>query len=78
MSTTTTIQTPVYEQHLTIDQIAQSWSLSRDTCIRIFEREPGVLIVQAPKGKRGRRGYRTFRIPASVVERVHRRMSVAA
>jgi hypothetical protein len=71
-------ETKVYERHFTIDQIAETWSLSRDTVTRIFEDEPGVLVVQAPRGKRGRRGYRTFRVPGSVVERVHRRMSVAA
>jgi len=67
-----------FERHFTVDELAGLWGLSRDSVIRIFEREPGVVIVQTPKGNRGRRGYRTLRIPESVALRVHRRMSIAA
>ena len=67
------------EKHFTVDEIAELlWGLSRDSVIRIFEREPGTVVVQTPKGNRGRRGYRTLRIPTSVMCRVHRRMTIAA
>jgi hypothetical protein len=66
------------EHHFTVDAIAELWTISRDSVIRIFEREPGVVVVTTPKGNRGRRGYRTLRIPESVALRVHRRMSIAA
>jgi transcriptional regulator GlxA family with amidase domain len=75
----TSVPLPVaFEHHFSVDEIAELWGLSRDSVIRIFEREPGVVIVQTPKGNRGRRGYRTLRIPESVALRVHRRMSIAA
>ena len=61
------------ERHYSAEEIAEAWNLSRDTVRRIFEREPGVLIVEN-RPLYGKRRYRTFRIPASVVERVHRRM----
>jgi transcriptional regulator GlxA family with amidase domain len=67
-----------FERHFTVDELAELWGLSRDSIIRIFEKEPGVLVVQTPKGNRGRRGYRTLRIPESVMCRVHRRIRIAA
>jgi transcriptional regulator GlxA family with amidase domain len=66
------------EQHHTVDTIAGILALSRDSVIRLFEREPGTVIVQTPKGNRGRRGYRTLRVPESVLRRVIRRMTIAA
>ena len=71
-----TALSPTIEKCYTVDWVAELLALSRDSVIRIFEVEPGTLIVQTPKGSRGRRGYRTLRIPASVLERVVRRMSI--
>ena len=59
------------EPHVTVKQIADAWRLSEDTVHRIFENEPGVLVLADPK-PRAKRRYRTLRIPASVVQRVHR------
>jgi hypothetical protein len=42
----------------------------------MFEGEAGVLVIEPAPGRYNRRRYRTLRIPASVAERVHRRMSV--
>ncbi len=63
------------ERHYAPDELGQLWNLSADTVRRLFEREPGVLVIERA-GKRARR-YRTFRIPESVAQRVHRRMSQA-
>jgi hypothetical protein len=63
------------EQHATPSQIAALWGLSEKAVIRLFEGEPGVLNLDRPES-RYKRGYRTFRIPASVAERVHRRLEV--
>src|ERR1700735_1021239 len=59
------------EPHVTVKQIADAWRLSEDTVHRIFENEPGVFVLSDSK-RRAKRRYRTLRIPASVVERVHR------
>jgi len=64
------------EQHYTPDQLGAIWGLSADTMRRLFEREPGVLIIEHIKTKAKRR-YRTLRIPESVAQRVHRRMTNA-
>jgi hypothetical protein len=63
------------ERHYTAKEVADMWSLSRSSIIRIFQAEPGVLKIGAKK-PRGRRGNVTLRIPESVLQRVHRRMSV--
>jgi hypothetical protein len=60
------------EQHFSPDELGQVWGLSADTVRRLFEREPGVLVVERTK-TRARR-YRTLRIPESVAQRVHRQL----
>jgi hypothetical protein len=57
------------ERHYSVSEVATLWSLSRDSVRRIFRREPGVLVI----GER----YVTLRIPESVLERVHRRLTNA-
>jgi hypothetical protein len=63
------------ECHFTVAQIGEMWTLSADVVRRLFEREPGVLVIADDALKRGKRRYRTLRIPHSVAERVHRRLS---
>jgi transcriptional regulator GlxA family with amidase domain len=60
---------PHGERHYSVNDVAQLWGLSRDSVRRIFRREPGVLVI----GDK----YVTLRIPDSVLERVHRRLSNA-
>jgi transcriptional regulator GlxA family with amidase domain len=64
----------VTERHYSLDELATLWNLSADTVRRLFEREPGVLVIERARSRNARR-YRTLRIPESVVERVHRRLS---
>jgi hypothetical protein len=54
---------------------ATLWSLSDDAVRKIFENEPGVLVLGGHKAGRHKRHYHTLRIPEDVVERVHRRLS---
>jgi len=65
------------EPHFSIQQIAEVWGLSESAVREIFRDEPGVFSVTRPKS-RYKRAYTTLRIPRSVVERVHRRGSIAA
>ena len=69
-------QTPSMEPHFTVAQVAERWGLSADTVRRLFEQEAGVLVVEAPRSRFSRRRYRTLRIPAAVIDRVHRRLSI--
>jgi hypothetical protein len=62
------------ERHFTPQELAESWSVSVQTIREIFEREEGVLKI-GRDGTRTRRRYKTLRIPESVAERVHTRLS---
>jgi hypothetical protein len=61
------------ERHYTSAEVAKLWNLNVETIRRTFQEEPGVLVLQAPV-KKGRRPYKTIRIPQSVLERVHKRL----
>ena len=62
------------ERHYSVLEIAEMWSLSPDTVRDLFQRETGVIAIGNPSSQRKRR-YVTLRIPASVLERVHSRLS---
>ena len=49
--------TTALERHYTPDELAAIWSLSADTVRRLFEREPGVLVIEHTKNS-SRRRYR--------------------
>ena len=53
----------------TVAQIASMWQLSTDTIQRLFEDEPGVIVL-GNKNPRGKRKRITLRIPRAVMERV--------
>jgi hypothetical protein len=60
---------------LTVAEVVALTGFSRQTVTRIFEKEPGVLIIERP-GKLHKRTYRSIRIPRTVYERVVRRWTV--
>lgn len=69
-------EAPPYEEvHYTLAEIAQKWKLSIDKVRRIFEKEPGTIVLPSAVAGPRKRRYTTLRIPAHVVERVHRRLS---
>jgi hypothetical protein len=61
------------EHHYAVAEVADLWNLSPDVVRKLFEHEPGVLVI-GDHGSRSKRRYTTLRIPQSVVERVHRRL----
>jgi hypothetical protein len=74
MASPTQIQTrALVERHYAVAEIAAMWNLSTDKVRDLFEEEPGVLVI----GRRNhrKRRYVTLRIPESVAERVHSRLS---
>jgi hypothetical protein len=62
------------ERHYTPQELAQLWAVSIQTIREVFKNEEGVLKIGSD-GTRTRRGYKTLRIPESVAERVHTRLS---
>ena len=61
------------ERHYTPAEVAKLWHLNVETVRRVFQDEPGVLVIQGPL-KKGKRPYKTLRIPHSVLTRVHTRL----
>jgi hypothetical protein len=69
------IDTSVHiERHYAVTEISEMWNLSPDKVRDLFEHEPGVLVL-GERNPRHKRRYVTLRIPKSVVERVHCRLS---
>jgi hypothetical protein len=67
---------PAFEPHFTVQQIAEMWNLSADAIRRLFRGEPGVVEIKSERSAYRRRSYTSLRIPRSVAERVHRRLSL--
>jgi hypothetical protein len=64
-------QSTTFERHYRIAELCDLWGIGRETLRKILVDEPGVV-----KIKMGRRKYHTtYSVPASVAERIHRRLS---
>ena len=62
--------------YLTVIEVAERLKVNEETVRRLFLNEPGVLVISFPR--RGRRIYRTLRIPESVYQRVLTRLTKVA
>jgi hypothetical protein len=62
----------VDDQCSTVADVAERLRVKPDTVRRLFMNEPGVIVISAPR--KGRRVYRTQRIPVSVYQRVVTRL----
>ena len=63
-----TSQVETHEAFLTVADVAERLKLNTETVRRLFLTEPGVVVICSPR--RGRRVYRTLRIPERVFQRV--------
>jgi hypothetical protein len=61
------------EDVFTVAEVAEKLQVKRDTVRRLFVNEPGVIVISFPR--RGRRAYRTLRIPQTVLRRVLTRLT---
>ena len=59
----------------TVADVAGLTGLSRQTVTRLFEHEPGVIILERPE-RMHKRPYRSIRIPHGVYERVIVRLTL--
>ena len=64
------------EKHYSVSELAKLWALSERTIRRMFEKEPGVLCWGSSES-RFKRGYKTLRVPETVMLRVHRQLRIA-
>jgi len=67
------MQTAVNEVMLTVSEVAQRLKINDETVRRLFVNEPGVVVICFPR--KGKRVYRTLRIPESVLKRVLTRLT---
>jgi hypothetical protein len=68
--------TATQEQLLTLVDVAERLKVNEDTVRKLFMNEPGVVVICFPR--KGKRVYRTLRIPESVFDRVVRRLTRVA
>jgi hypothetical protein len=61
------------DAYLTVADVAERLKLNEETVRRLFLNEPGVVVICFPR--KGRRVYRTLRIPELVLRRVVARFS---
>ena len=61
------------ERHYTPAEVAELWQLDVETVRRLFKNEPGVIVLQSP-ARKGKRPYKTIRIPLSVLNHLHGRL----
>jgi hypothetical protein len=64
------------ERHYSVQELSEVWNVSGSTITRLFRDEPGVLKIGRDRPGRGRRSHVMLRILESVVQRVHRRLTV--
>jgi excisionase family DNA binding protein len=69
-------ETNAVETCLTVAEVAERLKVNEDTVRRLFSNEPGVIVFCFPR--KGRRLYRTLRIPESVFRRVLLRFTKVA
>lgn len=62
------VQIDTADVFLTVRDVAERLKVNEETVRRLFVNEPGVVVICFPK--RGRRVYRTLRIPESVLRTV--------
>jgi hypothetical protein len=62
------------ERHYAVTEIAKMWNLSPDKVRNLFVNEPGVLVIGS-RNPRPKRRYLTLRVPQTVLQRVHNRLS---
>ena len=66
----------VADRFLTVVEVAERLKVNEDTARRLFLNEPGVVVICFPQ--KGKRVYRTVRIPESVFQRVVTRLARVA
>lgn len=60
-----------FERHYRIGELARQWKIGRETLRKILVTEEGVVRIALGKKKR----HVTYSVPASVAERIHRRLT---
>jgi hypothetical protein len=62
------------EKHYSPQELAEMWGLSTNFIRNLFRLEPGVVVIDRPEA-RFKRAYSTIRIPISLAQRVHDKLT---
>jgi hypothetical protein len=65
----------ITERHYSAQELAISWGVSAETIRILFRKEAGVLHIPSRQANGKKRSYESLRIPESIAQRVHRRLS---
>jgi hypothetical protein len=65
-----TYDTSYAERHYRVSELAELWSLGRETVRRLVKDDPGVIKVRLGRKK----AHVTYSVPASVAARIHVRL----
>lgn len=60
-----------FERHYRIGELSELWGLGRETIRKIVMTDPDVIKVRMGKAKK----HTTYSVPASVAERLHRKLT---
>jgi hypothetical protein len=71
------MSTAPLERHYSVNQLAEILNIGRDSVIRLFRCEPGVVRLSPPR-RRGKRTKVMLRVPESVLLRVYTRCCVGS
>jgi hypothetical protein len=66
-------QSEMGQVYLTVADVSERLKVNEETVRRLFLNEPGVVVICFPR--KGRRVYRTLRIPEAVLQRVLTRLT---
>lgn len=62
------------EKHKSVKEISELWGLSESVIRGVFANDPEVIAIERPE-TRGKRGYKTLRIPESAISRAHKTLT---
>ena len=64
------------EQHYTPAEVGKLWGFSAQAMIRLFENEPGVVVLGARTPRNGKQRRMFLRISKSIMERKHEELAI--
>ena len=67
---TATIDSPTFERHYRIGELAEMWGLGRETVRKLVKDDPGVVKIRLGR----KMAHTMYSVPASAARRIHTRL----
>jgi len=68
------LENTTFERHYRIGELAETWALGRETVRKLVKDDPSVIKIRLGRKKT----HTIYSVPASVADRIHRRLLNAA